>query len=209
MNTSILSCKNLSYTIGYKKIFKNISFEIFASDFTLLTGENGSGKTSLLKLILQSSRKKEFSWDENLLADKERNLISYLGHENGLYSSLSLRENLTFFNRILKHPMPESRINTLLDLFHLTKRLEDPVSTFSEGMKKKSGIIRALLVRPALLLLDEPLNGLDIESTQAFLKVLNTEFADTSILLVAHEIDKISPFVKRRFHIYKGELNHV
>ena len=76
-------------------------------------------------------------------------------------------------------------------------------------MKKKSGIIRALLARPALLLLDEPLNGLDIESTQAFLKVLNTEFADTSILLVAHEIDKISPFVKRRFHIYKGELNHV
>ena len=158
---------------------------------------------------MQSSRKKEFSWDENLLADKERNLISYLGHENGLYSSLSLRENLTFFNRILKHPMPESRINTLLDLFHLTKRLEDPVSTFSEGMKKKSGIIRALLARPALLLLDEPLNGLDIESTQAFLKVLNTEFADTSILLVAHEIDKISPFVKRRLHIYKGELNHV
>ena len=209
MNTSILSCKNLSYTIGYKKIFKNISFEIFASDFTLLTGENGSGKTSLLKLILQSSRKKEFSWEENLLADKEQNLISYLGHENGLYSSLSLRENLTFFNRILKHPMPESRMNTLLDLFHLTKRLEDPVYTFSEGMKKKSGIIRALLARPALLLLDEPLNGLDVESTQAFLKVLNTEFADTSILLVAHEIDKISPFVKRRLHIYKGELNHV
>jgi ABC-type cobalamin/Fe3+-siderophores transport system ATPase subunit len=53
MNTSILSCKNLSYTIGYKKIFKNISFEIFASDFTLLTGENGSGKSSLLSAIFK------------------------------------------------------------------------------------------------------------------------------------------------------------
>jgi heme exporter protein A len=205
----ILSCKNLSYTIGYKKIFKNISFEIFPSDFTLLTGENGSGKTSLLKLILQSSRKKEFSWEKKLLASKTENLISYLGHDNGLYSSLSLRENLTFFNRILTNRMPESQINNLLEEFQLTKRLEDPVSTFSEGMKKKSGIIRSLLARPALLLLDEPLNGLDTKSTQAFLKILQTEFAATSILLVAHEIDKISPFVKRRLHIYKGELNHV
>ncbi len=206
MNTSILSCKNLSYTIGYKKIFKNISFEIFSSEFTLLTGENGSGKTSLLKLILQSSRKKEFNW--NVKSDSS-NLLSYLGHENGLYSSLSLRENLVFFNRILKNPMPETQVADLVEKFQLTKRLEDPVSTFSEGMKKKSGIIRALLARPVLLLLDEPLNGLDTNSVQVFLKMLQSDFADTSVLLVAHEIDKISPYVKRRLHLYKGELNSV
>jgi len=206
MNTSILSCKNLSYTIGYKKIFKNISFEIFSSEFTLLTGENGSGKTSLLKLILQSSRKKEFQW--NVKSDSN-NLLSYLGHENGIYSSLSLRENLVFFNRILKKPMPETQVADLVEKFQLTKRLEDPVSTFSEGMKKKSGIIRALLARPSLLLLDEPLNGLDTNSVQVFLKILQSDFADTSVLLVAHEIDKISPFVKRRLHLYKGELNSV
>ena len=206
MNTSILSCKNLSYTIGYKKIFKNISFEIFSSEFTLLTGENGSGKTSLLKLILQSSKKKEFHW--NVKSDSS-NLLSYLGHENGLYSSLSLRENLVFFNRILKNPMPETQVADLVEKFQLTKRLEDPVSTFSEGMKKKSGIIRALLARPVLLLLDEPLNGLDTNSVQVFLKILQSDFADTSVLLVAHEIDKISPYVKRRLHLYKGELNSV
>ena len=206
MNTSILSCKNLSYTIGYKKIFKNISFEIFSSEFTLLTGENGSGKTSLLKLILQSSKKKEFHW--NVKSDSS-NLLSYLGHENGLYSSLSLRENLVFFNRILKNPMPETQVADLVEKFQLTKRLEDPVSTFSEGMKKKSGIIRALLARPVLLLLDEPLNGLDTNSVQVFLKMLQSDFADTSVLLVAHEIDKISPYVKRRLHLYKGELNSV
>jgi heme exporter protein A len=207
MNTSILSCKNLSYTIGYKKIFKNISFEIFASDFTLLTGENGSGKTSLLKLILQSTRKKEFTWEKNI--PDNQNLLAYLGHENGLYSSLSLKENLEFFNRILKKPMPENQLADLVDKFQLTKRLEDPVSTFSEGMKKKSGIIRALLARPVLLLLDEPLNGLDTISTQMFLKLLKAEFESTSILLVAHEIDRISPFVKRRLHLYKGDLNSV
>lgn len=206
MTTSILSCKNLSYTIGYKKIFKNISFEIFSSDFTLLTGENGSGKTSLLKLILQSSRKKEFHWN---VRSNSSNLLSYLGHENGLYSSLSLRENLVFFNRILKDPMPETQVAELVEKFQLTKRLEDPVSTFSEGMKKKSGIIRALLARPNLLLLDEPLNGLDTNSVQVFLKMLKSDFADTSVLLVAHEIDKISPYVKRRLHLYKGELNSV
>lgn len=206
MNTSILSCKNLSYTIGYKKIFKNISFEIFSSEFTLLTGENGSGKTSLLKLILQSSKKKEFHW--NVKSDSS-NLLSYLGHENGLYSSLSLRENLAFFNRILKNPMSETQVADLVEKFQLTKRLEDPVSTFSEGMKKKSGIIRALLARPNLLLLDEPLNGLDTNSVQVFLKILQSDFADTSVLLVAHEIDKISPYVKRRLHLYKGELNSV
>lgn len=206
MNTPILSCKNLSYTIGYKKIFKNISFEIFSSEFTLLTGENGSGKTSLLKLILQSSKKKEFQW--NVKSDSN-NLLSYLGHENGLYSSLSLRENLVFFNRILKNPMSETQVADLVEKFQLTKRLEDPVSTFSEGMKKKSGIIRALLARPVLLLLDEPLNGLDTNSVQEFLKILTKDFAATSVLLVAHEIDKISPYVKRRLHLYKGELNSV
>lgn len=207
MSNSIFSCKNLSYNIGYKKIFKNVSFELFASDFTLLTGENGSGKTSLLKLILHSFRKKEFHWETGL--SNNQNLLSYLGHENGLYSSLSLKENLIFFNRILKFPMPETQVSELVERFQLTKRLEDPVSTFSEGMKKKSGIIRTLLARPVLLLLDEPLNGLDTNSTEGFLKLLHTDFASTSILLVAHEIDRISPFVKRRLHLYKGELNSV
>lgn len=206
MKTSILSCKNLSYTIGYKKIFKNISFEIFPSEFTLLTGENGSGKTSLLKLILQSTHKKEFSWNIN---SESVNLLSYLGHENGLYSSLSLRENLTFFNNILKTPMPKEQVENLVAKFQLTKRMDDPVSTFSEGMKKKSGIIRALIARPLLLLLDEPLNGLDMHSVQVFLKLLHSDFADTSILLVAHEIDKLSSFVSSRLHIYNGELNSV
>ncbi|MBK8393753.1 MAG: ABC transporter ATP-binding protein [Leptospiraceae bacterium] len=206
MKTSILSCKNLSYTIGYKKIFKNISFEIFPSEFTLLTGENGSGKTSLLKLILQSTHKKEFSWNTN---SESVNLLSYLGHENGLYSSLSLRENLTFFNNILKIPMPKEQVENLVAKFQLTKRMDDPVSTFSEGMKKKSGIIRALIARPLLLLLDEPLNGLDMHSVQVFLKLLHSDFADTSILLVAHEIDKLSSFVSSRLHIYNGELNSV
>ena len=105
--------------------------------------------------------------------------------------------------------MSETQVADLVEKFQLTKRLEDPVSTFSEGMKKKSGIIRALLARPNLLLLDEPLNGLDTNSVQVFLKILQSDFADTSVLLVAHEIDKISPYVKRRLHLYKGELNSV
>ncbi|HMV46077.1 MAG TPA: ATP-binding cassette domain-containing protein [Leptospiraceae bacterium] len=208
MKTSILSCKNLSYTIGYKKIFKSISFEIFASEFTLLTGENGSGKSSLLKLILQSSKRKEFQWNDNFNS-KNINPISYLGHENGLYSSLTLRENLNFFNRILKNPMPESDLNILLERLNLIKRLDDPISTFSEGMKKKSGIIRALLARPLLLLLDEPLNGLDVNSAEAFLNILKTDFKDSAILLVSHEIDKLSKLVKNRLHIYNGEINYV
>lgn len=199
----IFSCVSLTYSIGYKKIFKNLNFSLYQNEFSILTGENGSGKSTLLKLISHFSKHKEF---KAYPFDKKRPFLSYLGHENGLYSSLSLKENLEFFNGVLPSKRNPEEINFLLKSFNLEKRLEDPVHTFSEGMKKKSGIIRALLPASEILLMDEPLNGLDSKSKDAFLEILKQIKSTTTIVLVSHETESISKIAGRKLVIKSGAI---
>jgi len=196
----LVICKELSYSIGYKKIFTNISFTIFKNEIVLLSGENGSGKSSLLKVILHYFKNsKQFIWEEKSPS------ISYLGHELGLYTSLTLKENLDYFQNISKNKNFE--FDELLDTFKLKKFIHSSVNTFSEGMKRKAGIIRALCPNANLLLLDEPFNGLDNNSSNALKKILlNYKLNIGSVLIVTHEKEKISDLYSREIILSNGNL---
>ena len=88
-----------------------------------------------------------------------RGRIGFLGHEPLLYRDLTARENLRFHARL--HGVSFARIDELLDAVGLRVRADDPVHTFSRGMVQRTAVCRALLHSPSLLLLDEPLAGLD------------------------------------------------
>lgn len=179
----------MNYSIGYKQIFKNLSFSIYENNFSLLLGENGAGKSTLLKLIF--ARHKGFQFKKNFS-------ISYLGHSLGLYTSLTLKENLEFFSKLARFENP-SRLQHYLEIFSLKKNYLDPVHTFSEGMKKKSSIIRSLLFQPELWLLDEPFNGLD-QSSSLILKQILKEFSGT-ILLVTHKPEDVKDLAHNLYQI--------
>jgi heme exporter protein A len=203
MKESLVSIQNLSIYIGLKPIFKNISFQLFRREAVILSGENGTGKSTLLKSIFQSGEKKEFLWS----AKQKEVRLSYLGHEVGLYSSLSLMDNLNYFSGILNHPINKDNLNKLIKNFGLEKKLYDPIHTFSEGMKRKSGILRALLVDPELLLLDEPFNGLDVRSLEIFLDEIREIKKNTTILIVSHDVDRLLKIIDRHLSLENSKIS--
>ena len=204
MQSCLLSCKNLTYTIGYKKLFTNLSFTIFYGDKIELRGQNGAGKSTLLQILLNYQKEKSIQITD--LNPKFSPIISYLGHKNGLYSSLSLEENINFFNQIQKTPSSKEDIYFLLNQFDLKKKLMDKIQTFSEGMKKKAGIIRTLLCKSDLLLLDEPFNGLDKNSTQILIELLKTNQYFKTLMIVSHEEKNLQQITNKLYELEKGEI---
>jgi heme exporter protein A len=205
MKESLVTIDNLTITIGLKTVFKSMSFAIYSGDSVLLTGENGSGKSTLLKALFGGKDKKQIQWNKK----SERDRVSFLGHELGLYTSLTLEENLEYFSSISKKPILKSKLNGLTERFGLEKRVKDPVHTFSEGMKRKAGIIRALLMNAELLLMDEPFNGLDSNSVGILFSLLMEFKNSTTFIIVTHDIQKIKSVVNRHLHIDHGRISEI
>ncbi|KWV23351.1 ABC transporter ATP-binding protein [Leptospira interrogans] len=181
---ALFVCKDLSYSIGKKKILKQVSFSIFRGEISLLRGDNGAGKTTLLRAILNHDRHKNcFTFQNRLSAVK----ISYLGHELGLYTSLSLEENLRYFLPIAKIQYSKEKVETLLRAFQLWTRRLDPIFTFSRGMKQKAALVRTLLTGGDLILLDEPFTALDRSGLETAIRLLNEYSQNSAVLMVTHD----------------------
>ncbi|EMJ91902.1 ABC transporter ATP-binding protein [Leptospira alstonii] len=180
---ALFVCKDLSYSIGKKRILKQISFSLFRGELALLRGDNGAGKSTLLRAILNHEHHKDFF----TFSEPQTPRISYLGHELGLYTSLSLEENLRYFLSIAKTEYPKEKLETLLRSFKLWSRKEDPIFTFSRGMKQKSALVRALLTGGELILLDEPFTALDRSGLETAIRLLEDFSQNSAVLMVTHD----------------------
>ncbi|MCR1794946.1 ATP-binding cassette domain-containing protein [Leptospira sp. WS58.C1] len=178
----VLECSGLSYSIGRKSVLKNVSFSVFPNEVLFVRGMNGSGKTTLLKSILQHDKFKD-----RIKFPSFSPKLSYLGHDLGLYTTLSLEENLEYFRGIAGDCRPEDQIVSWLKDFRLWQRRKDPVSSFSRGMKQKAALVRALLPNVDLYLLDEPLTALDSEGESKARAVLENVLDTSSIIMVTHD----------------------
>ncbi|MCE9501968.1 MAG: ABC transporter ATP-binding protein [Leptospira sp.] len=199
----ILKCESLSYNIGYKKILINVSFSIRENNLCLLLGENGSGKSTLLKQIFSHRKNKiAFKPSGKLLNGR----IAYLGHDPGIYSTLTLKENISYFSGIYGAESFIEPARELVEIFGLKSRLHDRVSTFSSGMKQKAGIICALSGNPDLILLDEPFSGLDQKSSESLFTIIAEQKRNASMIIVTHDPDFLRPICEFELHLKNGEL---
>ena len=183
-----------------------MSLEIQMGDTILISGENGAGKSTLLKTLFQGVERRELIWSSEYPG---RQKVSYLGHEIGLYSSLSLYGNLKYFRGVSSHPISSERESELIHGFSLKKKLQDPIYTLSEGMKRKSGILRALIPNPLILLLDEPLNGLDSKSSDVLFGILEEQKRNSALLIVSHELEKFKRICNRHLLISSTGCNEI
>lgn len=175
----LFEAKSLTLTVGQKKLIQEANFCFFETGLVSVEGENGAGKSSFLKEIYFNARNsKQWEWRTG------KKTISYLGHELGLYTSLSLEENLNYF--LGENSLRSEQTRLLLQKFKLQKRIWDPVSTFSRGMKQKSALLRILLGDAPILLLDEPFTGLDLASSKILIEELNILSKSKLIILVLH-----------------------
>lgn len=162
--TETFSARNVSAFRGEVLILKNINISIAAGESLLIQGPNGIGKSTLLRLLagFRKIDSGEILWNNQNIADDysaHMNRIAWLGHQDSLKSSMTLRENLLLPSSIYK-----SSIETALKSVQLDHLAEIPMRMLSAGQKRRVALARLLLKPASLWLLDEPSSGLDTKA---------------------------------------------
>ncbi|MFH1701112.1 MAG: heme ABC exporter ATP-binding protein CcmA [Candidatus Zixiibacteriota bacterium] len=184
-----LEVKKLFKNFGFRKVLREVSFELQSGQSLAITGRNGSGKTTLLRLLagLASPTSGEVSYfDSNGKLDSlsVRQKLSYVGPEMTLYDPLTAEENLEFFAIMRGDSLTSEEIETTLREFGLEGRGKDKYAAYSSGMKQRLKYAVALLNKPAFLLLDEPTSNLDDEGKRLVTEIIRKQ-KDNGILIIA------------------------
>lgn len=164
-NYEILRVSNLSKYYGNRPAVEGLNFCVHRGEIFGLLGANGAGKSTTMKLITGLAKPTDGKiWiDGQNLAQKFKGCISKVGtmiETPQFYPYLTGYQNLKFFARLYNN-VTKGKILDIANLVGLGARIQDKVKTYSLGMKQRLGIAQALLNDPALLVLDEPTNGLD------------------------------------------------
>ena len=202
----ILKIKNLTKKFGQLTALDNLCLEIGEGEIYALIGPNGAGKTTTIKILaglyLPSGGTVEF-------LRQKRTLIGYIPDEPIFYPELTGGEFLNFICAL--HGVSEKRKNEILDkflkIFPLREALLESPENYSRGNKQKLAICAAFLPEPKLLLIDEPIVGLDPQSAKAALELF-TDFSKKggSILLSTHTLSVAEEIADRVGIIDKGKL---
>lgn len=183
-----LTVSNIAINRAGQEIVSDISFELSAGETLIVTGENGSGKSTTLRgiaglLPLQDGSIELSDETGKQFEEPVREFCHYLGHQNGLKPSLTVRENLEFWQEFMGEA--HLAIDEALDEVDLTHTLDLPYHYLSAGQKRRVAIARLLISDRPIWILDEPTSGLDAHSVNIFTGLAKTFVEDDGILIVA------------------------
>lgn len=197
----MIICENVSKKFGETFAIKNVSLS-FEKSLAVL-GYNGAGKSTLAKMIagiLKPSHGKVSVFDEDPWKSvKIRRKIGIVTHNPMLYRELSVKENLHFFAKLYRIENWEWVVKKL----KLEEKLKFKVLELSKGYLQRVAIAKAVMIKPRLLILDEPFSSLDLESRE-IVRSLIQEF-DSSMILSTHSIED-AKFCEKFAVLNKGEL---
>jgi ABC-2 type transport system ATP-binding protein len=206
----VLEVNGLVKKIGNRTIVNNISFSVKRGEIFGLLGPNGAGKTTTIRMLVGLARSTQgtIAICGHDIQNDHRNALKNVGTivENPeLYPYLSGLENLRQFAR-LSGPIDDAKIAEVVKLVGLEERIGDKVKRYSLGMRQRLGLGQALLHSPALLILDEPTNGLDPSGIREFRQLLlNLASQGTSILISSHLLAELEQIVDRVGVIHQGK----
>lgn len=215
MAKSVLQVKNLSKKIRKKTIVQNINFEISAGEVFGLIGPNGAGKTTVIRSIVSLISRTSGSVMINGLdiSVDYRHAISEVGAiiENPeFYMYLSGWDNLKQYARMSLKAVSDDDIKAVVAKVKLTEAINQKVKTYSLGMRQRLGLAQALLHKPAVLILDEPTNGLDPQGMAEFREIIRSVSAQgTGVLISSHILTEIQQITDRFAIIDKGQITHI
>lgn len=212
-NSVMISVKGLVKYYGTMRGVDGVSFEVRAGEIYGLLGPNGAGKTTTLKIIAGllkptagEVRVMGISPVEDPVAVKK--LIGYVPEEVVLYDSLTVMEFFEFVASVRGLDQSVwSWINTLMKSFEIMQYMYTPIGALSQGTKQKVAIIAALMHKPKILILDEPLKGLDARSARIFKELMQLHIKnDGAILFSTHIMDIAESICTRIGIIYNGKI---
>ncbi|HEX7192714.1 MAG TPA: heme ABC exporter ATP-binding protein CcmA [Thermoanaerobaculia bacterium] len=190
----IIQVENLARRYGRRWALSDINFQAREGSVIMVAGRNGSGKSTLFRVLstaIRPDRGRALVGGFNVLREREdvRKITALLSHYSYLYESLTARENL----RVAAEHLGVGRngLMSILERVNLAQRADDPVSTFSAGMRKRVSFARVLLQQPRVVMLDEPYGQLDPEGFVLVDEVVRELKAKgTTVLIATHQLER-------------------
>lgn len=211
-NEPIVQIRNLHKRIGSKTIINDISFDIFPGEVFGFLGPNGAGKTTTIRMMvgLISITDGKVLINGLSIKDNYEEAISHVGGivENPeMYKFLTGYQNLVQYSRMIKG-IDKARIDEVVKIVGLEKRINDKVKTYSLGMRQRLGLAQALLHSPSVLILDEPTNGLDpagIREIRDYLRKLAKK-EGIAVMVSSHILSEMELMCDRIAIIQNGKI---
>lgn len=212
-----IEIENVSKTIGDERVLNNVSLTFEDSKIYVLTGENGSGKTMLMRyiagLISADEGCMRFNGRECCFGRKREFSLGLILENVGLYNEFNLYDNLELLASINKKCTKEEILQTIVRV-GLEPKSRKRVGKFSLGMKKRGMIAQAIMEKPQVLLLDEPSSGLDADGRVLLYQILKEEKERNAIVIISSHIsddikeiaDVIIGVERGRFERKTGEV---
>tara|TARA_B110000008_G_scaffold151397_1_gene152720 strand:- start:654 stop:1304 length:651 start_codon:yes stop_codon:yes gene_type:complete len=209
-----LKVKNVNLSFNNNEILKELNLIIDQGNFVAITGASGSGKTSLLRVIcgLESPNQGEIILDNSLLLNKEifipteKRNIGLVIQEKVLFPHLNARQNIEF--GISSKTDKQNLSNEIMEKLNIKQLAEKYPHELSGGESQRVALARSIVMKPKLLMLDEPFTGLDKDLKMKIYPEIKSILQASKItaLMVTHDLNEVKALADKCFNLESGKL---
>lgn len=192
--------KNIRKSYGTLNVLDDISFNLKRGEIVGLLGRNGAGKSTLLKIIAGINQP-----DEGTIAI-HGNKVGYMSERNPLYPHMYVVEYLEWIANVTSVSDPKTRIEWIIDNVGLTTVRHKKIHQLSKGFKQRLGLAATLLPDPEIIILDEPINGLDPIQINEYRELIRSMASQKIIILSSHLMQEIEAICDRVLLLKDGKI---
>ncbi len=202
MNTISLKAEGLAKRYGFRMIFRDIDFELTAPSSLVICGPNGSGKSTLLRIVtgLESPTKGKIHYSSDKEAVTPENIseyVAYIAPDMNFYHELSGLENLRFFMKVSGRSGSDDDYGRALEQVGLDGRGDDFLKEYSTGMRVRLKYALMLLIKPEVMILDEPTSNLDRKGKEIIYNLMEKQKKSGILIFATNEHDEIARAEKK------------
>ena len=199
----MLKVQELCKSYKNENVVCDVNFSVSEGEIVGYVGPNGAGKTSTLKMICNIVKA-----DKGQIILAEGKKLGVIFDDNGLYPNMTAYENILFFVKLYNEKISNEEICNILKFVGLYVKKDIVVKNFSKGMTRKVVIARMLVCDPDILIMDEPFDGLDIESHDSIIKFLGdwVRVNNKSIIITSHNLKELQDFCTRIIFLKNGRV---
>ena len=194
MDTPLLEAIELQCERGHRRLFDQLSFRVDAGQCLHIAGDNGAGKTSLLRILcgLLSPTAGEVRWHGRPIGrvrDEYGADLAYVGHLNGVKDDLTAAENLSTWAAMAGMRIQAAQVTQALELLAIERFAQWPAGQLSQGQKRRIGLARLTIASQARIwILDEPFNALDVHGVEILNRLIEQHIArGGAAILTTHQ----------------------
>ena len=201
----MLKVNHVNIYYGRKKAVSDVSFAIHPGEIVGLIGPNGAGKTTIMKTLLGLTKfNGEISFNDQTISENNHKALGSVGaliEQPAIYPFLSGLQNLQLYSR------DQNELNNLVKRLGMSSYIKQKSKGYSVGIKQKLGIALALLNHPQFVILDEPMNGLDVEATILIRQIIKEYSSNgTAFLISSHVLSELQKVMTSIIIINNGRV---